>query len=226
MPRTFAIGDIHGCLSLLKTLLAHIQPTQDDTLIFLGDMVDRGEDSKGVLDCVMMLEKQCHVIVIKGNHEEMMLGSMSDTETAKFWLRYGGAEAMQSFGLQPSLEQIKHIPFKYKCWLESLRNYYETVDFIFCHATPKADISMDTQGDEGLRWRKLRKADGRHISGKTIICGHSEQRNGQVKQQEGIICIDTFAYGCGVLTALEVETLTAWQAQSDGRCLKTLLNLF
>ncbi|WP_227430714.1 metallophosphoesterase family protein [Psychrobacter sp. I-STPA6b] len=223
MSRTFAIGDIHGCLTLLESLLAHIQPTQEDTLIFLGDMVDRGEDSKGVLDCVMSLEKQCHVIVIKGNHEEMMLGSMSDKETAKFWLRYGGLEAMQSFGLEPSLEQITNIPFKYKFWLESLRNYYETADFIFCHATPKADISIEKQGDEGWRWRKLRKADSRHISGKTIICGHSEQRDGQVKQQEGIICIDTFAYGCRVLTALQVETQTAWQVKSDGSCEKVLL---
>ncbi len=73
--RTFAFGDIHGCHDQLKTLLNAITPTPSDTLIFLGDIIDRGADSKGVLDTIRELEKVCHVIAIMGNHEQMMIES-------------------------------------------------------------------------------------------------------------------------------------------------------
>ena len=203
MPRTFAFGDIHGCLSLLNTLLATLKPTPDDTLIFLGDMIDRGPDSKGVIDRIIALEQYCNVIAIGGNHEEMMLGSLSQPEYIKYWLRYGGDAALASFGLVAEASSVDQIPVKYRQWLSSLVAYFETEDFIFCHASPSRDIPIAAQQDD-LRWRVLDNKDGRHLSGKTIICGHSEQRSGKVYQQEGLICIDTFAYGGGNLTALEI----------------------
>lgn len=78
--RTFAFGDIHGCHAQLLALLEAIKPTANDTLIFLGDMIDRGKDSKGVLDTIMAYQKICHVILIQGNHEEMMLGAVHEKE--------------------------------------------------------------------------------------------------------------------------------------------------
>lgn len=210
MPRTFAIGDIHGCLSLLNTLLATLKPMPDDTFIFLGDMIDRGPDSKGVIDRIIALEKHCNVIAICGNHEEMMLGSLSQPEYIKYWLRYGGDAALASFGLVAEASSVSQIPVKYRQWLGSLLAYFETDDFIFCHASPNRGTPIAAQQDD-LRWRVLDKHDGRHLSGKTIICGHSAQHSGKVYQQEGLICIDTFAYGGGNLTALELLSKTSAQ---------------
>lgn len=217
MSRTFAIGDIHGCLTLLNKLVDTICPTPDDTLIFLGDMVDRGPDSKGVIDRIMVLQENCHVIAICGNHEEMMLGSINQPEYIKFWLRFGGVAALESFGLPADASSIHRIPTKYRRWLRSLVPYHETDNFIFCHGSPSRDIPMKAQRGD-LRWRFLNKEDGRHLSGKTIICGHSEQRSGEVWQQEGLICIDTFAHGGGNLTALEVidkDSGRVWQVTQD-----------
>ena len=73
MSRTIAIGDIHGCLAALNTLIDAIQPQHDDTLVTVGDYVDRGPDSKGVLDRMLELEKMCNLVPLLGNHEEMML---------------------------------------------------------------------------------------------------------------------------------------------------------
>lgn len=85
--------------------------------------------------------------------------------------------------------------------------YYETDNYIFTHATPASDLPMDKQSDDGLRWRFLPKEPQLpHISGKTIICGHSAQKSGQVYQSSNLICIDTESYGGGYLTALEIET--------------------
>ncbi|MDO5769288.1 MAG: metallophosphoesterase family protein [Psychrobacter sp.] len=213
MSRLFAIGDIHGCLSPLNALIDAIEPTKDDTIIFLGDMVDRGPDTKGVLDRIMALETTCKVIAIAGNHEEMMIGSVTELEYAKSWLRFGGAQALASFGLPDTPDSVKDIPFKYIYWLKNLARCIIMDDFIFCHGAANPKVPIEKQNTE-LRWRFLNKEDSRHISGKTIICGHSEQRNGEVWQQDGLICIDTYAYGGGKLTALQILSVNhfvAWQ---------------
>jgi serine/threonine protein phosphatase 1 len=78
MSKIYAIGDVHGCNSLLIKLLAAINPQKHDTVIFLGDVIDRGEDSKGVLDTIIQYQSICQVILIQGNHEEMMLGAVQE----------------------------------------------------------------------------------------------------------------------------------------------------
>lgn len=212
MARIYAIGDVHGCNSLLIKLLTTISPQKDDTLIFLGDVIDRGEDSKGVLDTIMHYQSICHVILIQGNHEEMMLSAIHDKEYLKYWLKFGGIETLQSFGVMINQQELRQIPYAYYKLLKSSLTYYETEDFIFTHATPFANIEMNQQTDEGLRWRFI-PPDGqdRHISGKTVICGHSAQKSGKVYHQDGLICIDTYAYGGGALTALEVTNMQVYQ---------------
>lgn len=213
MSRMFAIGDIHGCLSLLDKLIDSIKPRAEDTLIFLGDMVDRGPNSKGVIDRLRLLESECQLITILGNHEEMMLGCINEPEFTAYWLRYGGDEALASFELPANQESLRQIPTVYIDWLKNLRPYYETQDFIFCHSAPKPNMPIDEQCED-LRWRKLNKQDVGHMSGKTVVCGHSEQRSGIVWRQDGLICIDTYAYGGGKLTALEIISptqLMVWQ---------------
>ena len=212
MSKIYAIGDVHGCNSLLIRLLTTISPQKDDTLIFLGDVIDRGANSKGVLDTIIYYQSICQVILIQGNHEEMMLGAIHDKEYLKYWLKFGGIETLQSFGVMINQQGLRQIPYAYYKLLKSSLTYYETEDFIFTHATPFANIEMNQQTDEGLRWRFI-PPDGqdRHISGKTVICGHSAQESGKVYHQGGLICIDTHAYGGGALTALEVTSMQVYQ---------------
>lgn len=133
-PKTYAIGDIHGCNQQLIALLSALNIQPDDTLIYLGDVIDRGADSKGVLDAIMHYQTLCHVILIKGNHEEMMLGAVYEREYLKYWLKFDGIETVQFFGVTNNLQGLKKIPFAYSKLLKLAIPYYETQDFIFTHA--------------------------------------------------------------------------------------------
>nr|WP_228140553.1 metallophosphoesterase [Moraxella osloensis] len=108
--------------------------------MFLGDVIDRGADSKGVLDTIMQYQILCHVILIKGNHEEMMLGAVYEREYLKYWLKFGGIETLQSFGVTfgvtIDLQGLLQIPYVYYKLLKTSLPYYQTDDFIFTHATP------------------------------------------------------------------------------------------
>lgn len=225
MSKIFAFGDIHGCNQQLKLLLKNIDPHSDDTLIFLGDMIDRGDDSKGVIDTIWQYEKICHVISIMGNHEEMMLNALKYADERKYWFKFGGIETLQSFNQPPDLHGILAISFQYFDWLKRLKPYYETDDFIFCHAMPFYHLSMHNQTSNGLRWRFIEKNDSGHISNKKIICGHTAQKSGNVLVQNNIICIDTYACGGQKLTALEINNMMAWQIDNQLNLTKTLLKI-
>ena len=218
MPKTYAISDIHGGNQQLIVLLPALNIQSDDTLIFLGDVIDRGVNSKGVLDTIIHYQTLCHVILIKGNHEEMALGAVHEREYLKYWLKFGSIETLQSFGVTADLQGLKQIPFTYFKLLKSAIPYYETQDFIFTHATPLPHLPMDEQTDNSLRWRFI-PLDGQnaHISGKTIICEHSAQKNGKVYHQNGLICVDAFDHGDGCLTAIEVTQMMIYQAFLDGK---------
>ena len=152
MPKTYAIGNIHGCNEQLKTLLSALNIQPDDTLIYLGDVIDRGADSKGVLDTIMHYQILCHVILIKGNHEEMMLGAVYEREYLKYWLKFGGTETLQSYGVTIDLQGLLQIPYVYYKLLKTSLPYYQTNDFIFTHATPLPHLPMDKQTDDSLCW--------------------------------------------------------------------------
>lgn len=229
----YAFGDIHGCCTKLNALLTQINPKPSDTLIFLGDMIDRGVDSKGVLDTIMAYEKRCQVISILGNHEQMLLDAYLDfanRDALDFWLRYGGKNTLWSFGLTDDLHGLLKIPYHYIRWLKSCHDYFQTDKFIFTHATPKPNLELSKQGEIGLRWRPLHTNDTPHISGKTIICGHTTQKDGQVYQHPGLICIDTYAYGEGFLTSLQIsdtqDDLMVWQTDNLLHTTKYPLKLF
>src|SRR5690349_3018301 len=121
MPaRTLTIGDVHGCHVALTTLLDLVQPTAEDTLIFLGDIVDRGPASKECIDEILRLQDQCVVITLMGNHEEMMRGGLSPGSFQEMWLQVGGAEALASYG-----GSVDNIPPAHLRWLSMLRPFYE-----------------------------------------------------------------------------------------------------
>lgn len=225
MSRTFAIGDIHGRYDMLNALFNAIQPRNDDTVIFLGDYIDRGTDSKGVIDCIRQYQNQCNVITIMGNHEEMMLAAYLYKDECRFWLKHGGVETLQSFHQTADQHGLLAVPDEYRTWLKNLVPYYENEQFIFSHATPVPHLSMEKQSSTGLRWRCVEKNDIGHQSGKTVICGHTAQTNGQVLVQNKIICIDTYAYGGGNLTALQIENGQVWQIDQNLKLKQSSLNL-
>src|SRR6185369_17673450 len=96
--RIIAVGDVHGCSAALASLVRAIDPTPLDTLVFLGDYIDRGPDSRGVLEQVIALAERCTVVPLLGNHEEMLLAALEGQSELRYWLKFGGTEALASYG--------------------------------------------------------------------------------------------------------------------------------
>src|SRR3954463_3440443 len=108
--RTLAIGDIHGCYAALDALLGLAQPAADDRLITLGDYVDRGPDSRAVLDRLIGLYDAGRLIPLRGNHDEMMLQSRDDRNERRLWLRFGGVQTLASYGHQAADAVYDRVP--------------------------------------------------------------------------------------------------------------------
>src|SRR2546430_894456 len=103
--RTLAIGDIHGCPAALAALVEAIGPGREDTVVTLGDHIDRGPDSRGVLDRLVALGSRCRLIPLLGDHEEMALAALNDPASLEKWLECGGEETLRSYGRAPSHAQ-------------------------------------------------------------------------------------------------------------------------
>lgn len=127
----------------------------------------------------MDLPDICQTVFIMGNHELIMLAGLKYKDDFEFWLRVGGDKTLQSFGLMPMRSECLHLPFNYVGFLNNTVDYHETDDFIFCHASIYPYLPMDKQNDYALRWCKLESDHVGHVSGKTVICGHTEQRDGR-----------------------------------------------
>jgi serine/threonine protein phosphatase 1 len=217
--RVLAIGDIHGCLAPLNQLLDWVKPTGDDLLVTLGDYVDRGPDSKGVLDRLIELKRHLNLVCLRGNHEQMMVdGVLGGRADLKMWLGVGGVETLASYGIAPGRDEtLDAIPRGHWDFLhDDLADYHETEHFIFAHATVLPDHDMPDQPDYALLWEFLPDAM-RHHSGKTVICGHTNQKSGVPKVIPGAACIDTTAYKNGWLTCLDAISGRYWQADLQGR---------
>ncbi len=216
--RTLAIGDVHGCLTALDTLLGFIQMKPDDRLIFLGDYIDRGPDSKGVLDRVIQLRLTGQVETLRGNHELMMLAAAEDATGLRFWKYCGGQEALDSYAELGREATIKDIPSAHWHFIrQNCLDWYETDTHLFVHANAKHDWPMNRQESQYLQWEFLDPEKFKpHYSGKTVICGHSEQRTGKPLVIPGAVGIDTWAYGGGWLTCLNVDSDDYWQANELG----------
>lgn len=225
MPnRTLAIGDIHGCVAQLDALLESIALTPDDHVVFLGDFVDRGPDSAGVLRRVLKLGQTHRVTALKGNHEQMMLNARTSHDKYSDWLRNGGDVTLRSYaGIRGSLRDV---PADHWNFLErQLIDYLETESHIFVHANAYPEMAMSEQPDYMLRWERCDNIAA-HESGKVIVCGHTPQKTGRPLNKGFAICIDTHACGGGPLTCLDVVSGRVWQADADGRVRKSHISDF
>ena len=210
--RTLAIGDIHGCLEPLKLLWEQIDPQPNDRIIFVGDYVDRGPDSKGVIDFLIGLQDSYDITFLSGNHEEkFFLARFGGSELADWMAHWGGTETLESYG-EVGLDAVpeSHWEFLRKC-----KPYLETENHIFVHA----NLEADTPVAEQLPFTLIHKKFGTplpHQSGKTMICGHTAQKSHVPADLGHAICIDTDPGRGGWLTCLHVETGSYWQTNVDG----------
>src|SRR5690349_21757483 len=127
--RTIAIGDIHGCLAALDAILEAVQPQPDDTLITLGDYIDRGPESHGVLDRLIELSVRCHLVPLRGDHEDLLLKALASKAEMKRWLTFGGVETLHSYGWTPGTSRrslADWIPPEHREFLMRCRFHYET----------------------------------------------------------------------------------------------------
>jgi serine/threonine protein phosphatase 1 len=234
--RTLVIGDIHGCLRAFTALLDAVAPAPDDRIITLGDYVDRGPNSRGVMDRLVALYATGRLVALRGNHDVMMLDARDKHDLT--WLYCGGRQALHSYGVpdwkitgfldgegwfgEPD-ELLAKIPPRHWEFLENdCVPYFETETHFFVHANAYADLPLDEQPDFMLYWEKL-VAPCAHSSGKVMVCGHTRQTSGRPLNLGTTVCLDTNVYDGGWLTCLDVGSGRIWQANELGEVCTGLL---
>ena len=212
--RTFVISDIHGNNVAFRKALKHVKLKKTDRLILLGDCIDRGDDSKGVLDTIFLLvENGFNLICLKGNHEDMLLKAFDSDLNLNVWLKNGGDKTLMSF-LTSSFEKISA---KYIDLLKSFRNYFETDFFILVHASLNMKIKDPYSDIETILWDRdpIKLYNKDWIKDKTLIHGHSPTSKKEIinsiEKKNNIICIDNGSFlnkeDYGSICILELENL-------------------
>jgi serine/threonine protein phosphatase 1 len=197
----------------LEALLDVIQPQPEDVLVTLGDAIDRGPCSRQVLDRLLVLREQCQLVPLLGNHEEMLLAVL-DGASPYPWINNGGTATLESYGFTGSLDVV---PASHRHFLRSCQPYHETATHFFIHANYLPLVPLNRQPRETARWQALSESVPEpHCTGKIAVVGHTPQRNGEVLCLDHLWCIDTYCYGEGWLTGLDVMAGEVWQANEQG----------
>jgi serine/threonine protein phosphatase 1 len=213
--RVVAIGDVHGCATALRAIVQAIGLQSDDTLVMLGDCVDRGPESRQVIDEVLKLRGCCHLVPLLGNHEEMMLNFLDGKPQPDNWLEVGGAATVRSYSEKSEPEEIapEHVEF-----IRSWGDCYETSSHFFVHGNYEPERRLAGQHWQTMRWQSLKnRMPGPHVSGKTAIVGHTSLKDGDVLDLGHLICIDTYCWGGGWLTAFDTTSGEIWQFDREGK---------
>lgn len=225
--RVYAIGDIHGRLDLLEGLIRQVD--DDDrrrgealtTLILLGDLIDRGPDSCGVVERVMELTAASdRVRVLKGNHEQMLLmAAEGDAKAVRLFTRIGGRETLLSYGVseqeyrEADFEKLagiirRTVPERHIEFMKSLEDYIQIGGYTFVHAGVLPGRPMEDQDVSDLYWIRHKFLDNPGDHGSIIVHGHSITEDVDVRENR--IGIDTGAYASGVLTAIGLQAIDRW----------------
>jgi len=223
--RVYAVGDIHGRLDLFEQMIAQIESDDErrgpaqTTVVLLGDLIDRGPDSAGVIAAARAWGECRTVRTIAGNHEEMFLESFDRVEVLRHFLRYGGKETVLSYPIDPaayrnlSLEELQErmraaVPAGD---LEFLRNAEDAIaigDYLFVHAGVRPGVPLDQQKASDLRWIRDSFLDHEGDHGHVVVHGHTITE--AVEERPNRIGIDTGAFMSGRLTALGLEGSERW----------------
>jgi predicted RecB family nuclease len=211
--RTIAIGDIHGCSGALSALLGTVAPGADDTVITLGNYIDLGPDSNGVIGLLLGLGDRCKLVPLRGDHEELFLAALEGHDTLGRWHRAGSEQTLRSYGV----ESPGDIPLLHRTFLSSCEGRHETDTHFFVHANYRADQPLKYQPAVVLRRKSLDdEMPGPHFTGKVAVVGHTPQKNGKILEMGYLVGIDTYCHGGGWLTALDVGSGRWWQANQQG----------
>ncbi len=217
--RLIAIGDIHGCFVSLKKLIENkICIQKPDRLIFLGDYIDRGPNSKEVIDFIISLkEKGFDIITLIGNHERMLIDAFKEDSKIPLWLLNGGGETLDSFGLKATVG----LPEIYWKFFIELEYFYCYRNYIFVHAGLNDKIIDPFEDKYHMIWTRNDNYSNPILKEKTIIHGHtpitSELCKAMIKQNSQVINLDTGCVykekkGYGILTALDIFSNTIYSA--------------
>jgi serine/threonine protein phosphatase 1 len=202
MPLTYAIGDIHGSLDKLERLMLQCERDaagQPATFVFLGDYIDRGPQSSGVVAYLIEMQSRFgeRVIALKGNHEAMALGAIDGETPLRLWFMQGGDETLESYGgVAPG-----ELPQEHVAWMRSLRLTHDDGLRLFVHAGIDPQKSLAAQVESALLW--IREPFLSHTGdyGRLIVHGHTPQLTGAPDLQSNRLDIDTAAVFGGPLTA-------------------------
>ena len=204
--RTFIIGDIHGCLDMLKKLMDKIAWSPDnDRLIFLGDYIDRGENPKGVVDYILDLTGRSSLVeCLKGNHEAMLLDFLTGRDRFMFIIN-GGWKTLESYGMYESREDDSAIPSEHRAFYESLKLYVELEDYYVVHAGFKPGLDIKKQTEDEMLWIRKSFVSSDFDFGKKIIFGHTPFKEPLIMQNK--IGLDTGAVYGNSLTCLQLPEM-------------------
>jgi serine/threonine protein phosphatase 1 len=228
--RVYAVGDVHGRLDLFNALIAAIEADDscrwpaETTIVLLGDLVDRGEDSAGVLAAARALGKRRKVRIIGGNHEEMFLRCFDDLELIPHFMRYGGRETVLSYAVGPEQlaeatpEEIQllirtAVPPQDVHFMQGFEDHVLIGDYLFVHAGIKPGGALEEQSIQSLRWIREPFLSHSGDHGYVVVHGHTIAEAPVIKNNR--IGIDTGAYLTGKLTALGLEGAQRWLVETD-----------
>ena len=208
---TYAIGDIHGCLQHLESVVRKINPTPDDHLVFLGDYIDRGPQSKEVVDYLISLAERVRCTFLKGNHEVHLLNCRDSRSDFNLWMydHFGGRKTTKSYGYVPeyfSPRWTNSIPDDHWDFFENLKDYLETEEALFIHAGYRHDEDAYRYSEMTMFWSNC-LVDLPYKGTKKVFVGHTPTADNHPVFGDARIMCDT---GCGhpngVLTAVHVES--------------------
>jgi serine/threonine protein phosphatase 1 len=225
--RAYGVGDVHGRLDLLDQLLAKIEadiaarPRSQNMVVFLGDLIDRGPHSAGVVERLRTwASEDATAIFLCGNHEEILLRVLAgEPAVLADWMRFGGAECLASYGLSPAalarmdeadaLAEIKAaIPAEHQEFLATFADTFRFGDYLFVHAGIRPGIEVTAQSKKDLRWIREPFLDDATDHGFVVVHGHTISAS--VEERANRIGVDTGAYGSGRLTAVAIEGAQRW----------------
>lgn len=219
LKRTFVIGDVHGCSATLRRLVdSQLHPVPGDRICFLGDLIDRGPDSKGVLDFFLELRgRGLSVGSIRGNHEEMYLKACVDKYYQKLWASNGGQAALDSFQARVP----DGIPLVYRDLINSFPLFILLEGFVIVHASLNFDIPNPLEDSNAMLWSRSVYVDQQKLGGRRLICGHTpvSRRRIEASILNGKIMLDN---GCvfggqpemGSLAALELMSMQVYYQEN------------
>ena len=229
--RVYAIGDIHGRCDLLCRMIARIEADDagrdaaDTTVILLGDLVDRGPDSAGVIATAREWSKRRRVRILAGNHEEMFLGSFGSDETLRHFLRHGGRETLLSYPVSPEaysratldeLRAMMHtaVPAEDIAFMEAMEDKIQIGDFLFVHAGIRPGVALEDQKVSDMRWIRGEFIDGQDARDFAVVHGHTITEAPHISPLR--IGIDTGAFASGQLTTIGLESTARWLLTVQG----------